>query len=68
MQKLPVTILDRLRGSLICFCMVFWWVSENNNKKNKSQNYFLAAGFSCGQRLCKTSIQKTMALAIKYIS
>ena len=31
-------------------------------KRIKSQFYFPAAGFSCGRRVCKTSIQKTMAL------
>ena len=35
---------------------------ENNIKKNKSQFYFPAAGFSCDRRVCKTSIQITIAL------
>jgi len=43
----------------------------NNNKKNKSQFYFPVVSFSCGRRVCKTSIQKTMALIdfeIKHIA
>jgi len=35
---------------------------ENNNKKNKSRFYFLAVDFSCDRRVCKTSIQITIAL------
>jgi len=31
---------------------------KNNNKNNKSKFYFPAPGFSCDQRVCKTSIKK----------
>ena len=47
-------------GSQIRLHTVFRW--ENNNKKIKSQFYFLAVDFSCDRRVSKTSIQITMAL------
>ena len=40
---------------------------ENYNKKNKSQFYFTAVSFSCDQKVCKTSIQKTvMCVYVQY--